>query len=409
MYETGRGVEQSDTKAVQWYHKAAERGDTLAQRFLGLMYVAGRGVEQSDTKAVQWYRKAAEQGDAMAQRLVGDKYKTGRGVEQSDTKAVQWIRKAAEQGDAVAQRSLVEMHLSSHGVEQSDAKAVQWYRKKADQGHALAQLKVLTPKLNCSYALLALVLLSIIWLYRRQLCDAGMAMLAFCSDYAQTRRESCTARLGKQLVEEEGQSKLTKAHAKKERMARKKHRSKSKSLAVESQDSPRSAKIKAPTSQSSHATAGTGNESASFDLSPQLWSTAHHAIDAEEICTAIEVQAVAQGASDRSHKGTSQMSVNGPAKSLLLNDLQAIGTSKVVNNKTKVIIKHFQKANRKLEYTEVDDSDACVICLNEAKTHVITPCGHQCLCGSCALKLNVRSACCPVCRNQTDAIFRVYK
>jgi len=67
-------VEQSDTKAVQWFRKAAERGDATAQSFLGLMYVAGRGVEQSDTKAVQWYRKAAEQGDAMAQRLVGDKY-----------------------------------------------------------------------------------------------------------------------------------------------------------------------------------------------------------------------------------------------------------------------------------------------------------------------------------------------
>lgn len=73
--------------------KAAEQGDAEAQFSLGVCYFGGLGVEQSYTKAVKWYRKAAEQELAK-----------------SFSEAVKWLGKAAEQGSLEAQRKLRELN-----------------------------------------------------------------------------------------------------------------------------------------------------------------------------------------------------------------------------------------------------------------------------------------------------------
>jgi TPR repeat protein len=69
---------------------ASEKGDAAAQSNLGFMYDSGRGVPQSDTEAVFWYRKAAEQGHVFAQSNLGTMCVNGRGTPQSDTEAVKW-------------------------------------------------------------------------------------------------------------------------------------------------------------------------------------------------------------------------------------------------------------------------------------------------------------------------------
>jgi TPR repeat protein len=62
----GRGVEQDDAEAANWYRKAAEQGHITAQNNLGVMYERGLGVEQDYAEAASWYRKAAEQGNTDA-------------------------------------------------------------------------------------------------------------------------------------------------------------------------------------------------------------------------------------------------------------------------------------------------------------------------------------------------------
>jgi hypothetical protein len=44
-----------------------------------------------------------------------------------------------------------------------------------------------------------------------------------------------------------------------------------------------------------------------------------------------------------------------------------------------------------------DAESQCVMCLNAPKDHIITPCGHQCVCGACAEKLKgvKRNPACP--------------
>ncbi|WP_421323537.1 tetratricopeptide repeat protein [Aeromonas sp. 604176] len=138
MFQDGQGVVQSDIRASEWYRKAAEQDHQHAQINLGLMYQEGLGVAQSDSMAFEWYRKAAEQGDAETQCLIGFMYEEGRGVAQNYSAAVEWYCKAAAQGNVDAICNMGLMYQEGRGVEQNDNKAVEWFRKAADQGLARA-------------------------------------------------------------------------------------------------------------------------------------------------------------------------------------------------------------------------------------------------------------------------------
>lgn len=63
-------VEKSETKAAEIFIELAEQGSTAAQHMLGRLYEQGKGVEQSDDAALQWYTRAADQGFAPSQRKV---------------------------------------------------------------------------------------------------------------------------------------------------------------------------------------------------------------------------------------------------------------------------------------------------------------------------------------------------
>ena len=57
--------------------------------------------------------------------------------------------------------------------------------------------------------------------------------------------------------------------------------------------------------------------------------------------------------------------------------------------------------------TDVFKSDnACVVCLDAAKTHIFVPCGHLCVCESCTTSLNLK---CPICRATASLVMRTYQ
>ena len=139
LYENGTGVSQNDSEALEWYRKAAEKGNADAQIELGKRYFEGRGVSANEAEAVVWYRKAADKGNTEAQLELGDRYFEGRGVEQKYSTAAEWYRKAAEQGIARAQYQLGLMYSQGQGVERNYVEAAEWYRKAAEQGSKEAQ------------------------------------------------------------------------------------------------------------------------------------------------------------------------------------------------------------------------------------------------------------------------------
>lgn len=132
---------QDHHKAIAWWLKAAENGNTDAQVGLACAYAEGElGMAQDDRKAVTWWQKAAEQGDAFAQWSLAIAYSRGTGVVQDDQKAVRWWRQAAKQGNLQAQVCLAEAHRDGdYGVNKDNCQAVRWWRKAAEQGHAAAQ------------------------------------------------------------------------------------------------------------------------------------------------------------------------------------------------------------------------------------------------------------------------------
>lgn len=113
-------------KAVEVWRALADQGVPMAQYRLGDMYAEGKGVEQNDKTAMQWYQRAADHGVADAQYNVAASYAAGLGVAQSDADAVKWFRRAADQGMAFAQLNLGLMYASGRGVAQDNVEAMTW-------------------------------------------------------------------------------------------------------------------------------------------------------------------------------------------------------------------------------------------------------------------------------------------
>ena len=181
-YAVGIGTPTSDTEAVKWFRKAAEKGHADAQ-FILAYYLSfwGKGMEkpngpesyydwlkkamnqghanaqffngiewrysedgpkikpQYDYEAAEMFKKAAKKGHVLAQVELADCYLYGEGVGEDHVVAVEWLRKAAAQECPEAQYVLGMCYYNGYGVGEDYAEAVAWYRKVAEHGHAGAQ------------------------------------------------------------------------------------------------------------------------------------------------------------------------------------------------------------------------------------------------------------------------------
>ena len=82
--------------ALDAYRKAADRGEGMAQAFLGSLYENGtEGVPRNAKQAVAWYEKAAAQGDSQVLNNVAWAYATSSNPEvRNPRKALELARKA---------------------------------------------------------------------------------------------------------------------------------------------------------------------------------------------------------------------------------------------------------------------------------------------------------------------------
>ena len=60
------------------------------------------------------------------------------------------------------------------------------------------------------------------------------------------------------------------------------------------------------------------------------------------------------------------------------------------------------------------DGENCCICMDGPKTHIMFPCGHQCICAGCAQSLQEdmaegKRAACPLCRTDCVGVMKVFK
>ena len=101
-------------EALEWFTKAAERGNVDAQVNVARYYFEGKSdiVPQDYKEAVKWFRMAAENGSASAMFQLGECYENGYGVEKDIDEAVKWYTKAKENGNQNAEARLKAMNNS---------------------------------------------------------------------------------------------------------------------------------------------------------------------------------------------------------------------------------------------------------------------------------------------------------
>ena len=177
-YLDGDGVETDFEKAVYWFKKLADTGNSVAMFNLGLHYAKGCGVERDFDKAAEWMRKAAEAGDedgegiaksyaeikenikkaeagdATAQaelastymQMAGSLYQAGPGDDYKE--AYKWAKKSADQGNLDGLYALGLCYSHGRGVAEDDRAAVNTYWKAAQKGHAPSQWNLAVCYLN---------------------------------------------------------------------------------------------------------------------------------------------------------------------------------------------------------------------------------------------------------------------
>jgi len=132
-------------RALKKLRPLAEQGNMVAQTKLGYMYLRGLGVEQDAADAIEWFKKAAEKGDAEAAYSLGDIYGNTRigGNLVNHEKAVKWYRRAAERGYTNAQYKLAARYFDGgEGLPRDRIAAYAWMHVAARQGHHDAAEKV---------------------------------------------------------------------------------------------------------------------------------------------------------------------------------------------------------------------------------------------------------------------------
>lgn len=136
-YSRGAGVTKNETKALEWYLKAAAKGNEVSMENVGINYYYGQGTDVNYAKAMEWYKKAAEKGNSNAMFRVGEMYKEGVGVTQDFSQAYEWYLKAAEKGDADAQFAIGDLYRFGH-LEGGWPKVIEWFQLAAENDHATA-------------------------------------------------------------------------------------------------------------------------------------------------------------------------------------------------------------------------------------------------------------------------------
>jgi TPR repeat protein len=66
MYEFHHGVEKDDAKAVGFYQRACDSGDSTGCANLAIMFENGRGIPKDEGRAVQLYDQACTRGSGLA-------------------------------------------------------------------------------------------------------------------------------------------------------------------------------------------------------------------------------------------------------------------------------------------------------------------------------------------------------
>ena len=101
------------SKALEYFQKAADKGDSESMCYLGLMHYYGYGTKCANGWAAYWFRLSADKGDTDAMVFLGQMYENGHIDDiPNETKAKIWYQEAADKGNALG---LIELERLENG------------------------------------------------------------------------------------------------------------------------------------------------------------------------------------------------------------------------------------------------------------------------------------------------------
>lgn len=144
IYTIGCGeVEPEDEKMLYWLERAAEQGEPLAMRDLGMYYRYGEEDDEipDADKAVYWFTKGAALEDPDAALELGEMYQEGIGVEVDMKKAAQLYASAAD-ADSEAAYRLGMLYKEGQGVVRDPEQAFKRFLDAAKRGDGDAKYEL---------------------------------------------------------------------------------------------------------------------------------------------------------------------------------------------------------------------------------------------------------------------------
>lgn len=117
LYFNGKHLRKNYAKAKQYFEVLPN--DARAQTMLGNMYLMGLGVVLNYDKAIPYYRRAADSGNSVAMYSLGLAYFNGAGVKKNLQEAKKWFDAAVQKNDdkEVVRLAKIELEkISFYGV-----------------------------------------------------------------------------------------------------------------------------------------------------------------------------------------------------------------------------------------------------------------------------------------------------
>jgi SEL1 protein len=128
-----RGEDDEDFQVTEYQ---AQRGNAAAMYKLGLLYYYGlRGLRRDYRKALHWFSKAVEKGESRSMELLGEIYARGAGVERNYTEAYKWLTLAAKQQHYSPYNGLGYLYVKGYGVDKKNLTKVSLLHKDLIAGY----------------------------------------------------------------------------------------------------------------------------------------------------------------------------------------------------------------------------------------------------------------------------------
>ena len=135
VYRDGLGVDADTEKAIEWFRKAAERGELCSAHALGKLLLS----TDTPDDGVRWLKYAAGKAYHYSQYTLGKLYLKGEHVSQDVDKGLEYLRASAGQDNQFAQYTLGKLYLKGEFVSQDVDTALEYLRASAEQRNQFAQ------------------------------------------------------------------------------------------------------------------------------------------------------------------------------------------------------------------------------------------------------------------------------